>query len=132
MWGGSIDCLAPHRSSSRPLFGKCEILNIFDLVKLLNLLFIHRTINLKVPVHISSYFEFNKIFHKVCTRGQSIGLLNQVKPNTTKFGIFSISYQAIYCWNFFQHHFSELDLSSISYGKLKHLITSYFLQDYFR
>lgn len=121
---------APHRSPSRHLFGKLKILTIFDSVKLFNMLFIHRSINLKVPSHISSYFNFNKVNHEYDTRGKTIGFLSQVNANTNTFGIFSVKFQAISTWNYFQQHFSALELSLISYRKLKFLITDYYLLSY--
>jgi hypothetical protein len=43
---------ASFRSPSKPLFFQLRILNIFDLVKLLNMLFIHQSLNFEVPPHI--------------------------------------------------------------------------------
>ena len=121
---------APFRSPSKTLFYQLRILNIFDLVKLLNMLFVHQAFNFEVPPHILIAFKFTKLPHSVNTRGKAIGLLSQCKVNTSNYGIFSVSFQAISCWNFFQCHFSNLDLASISYRELKVRISDYFIQSY--
>jgi hypothetical protein len=121
---------ASFRSPSKPLFFQLRILNIFDLVKLLNMLFIHQSLNFEVPPHILVAFKFTKLPHNVNTRGKAIGLLSQCKVNTNNYGIFSVSFQAISCWNFFQCHFSNLDLASVSYRELKTRITDYYKQSY--
>jgi hypothetical protein len=121
---------ASFRSPSKPLFFQLRILNIFDLVKLQNMLFIHQSLNFEVPPHIFVAFKFTKLPHNVNTRGKAIGLLSQCKVNTNNYGIFSVSFQAISCWNFFQCQFSNLDLASVSYRELKTRITDYYKQSY--
>ena len=96
-----IISFAPFRSSSKALFEQLKILNIFDLVKILNILFIHQALNFAVPSHILDAFKFIKLSHNANTRGKAIGLLSQSRVNTNRFGIFSVSFQAISCWNFF-------------------------------
>ena len=115
---------------SKQLFGNLKILTVFDLVKLLNVLFVYETFNFNVPVHISTAFKFKKLQHNFNTKGKRIGIPKQVNVNTNTFGIYSVTYRSINCWNFFQKYFSPLDLTSISYTKLKNLVINYYLQEY--
>jgi hypothetical protein len=118
------------RSPSKPLFSKLKILNIFDLVNLLNVLFVHRVLNSKEPSHITNSFNFTRLSYEINTRAKNIGLLNQRNIHTDSFGKYSVGYQSVSCWNFFQRHFSSIDLTNITPSKLKFLITKFYLDSY--
>jgi hypothetical protein len=70
---------APSRSASSPLFAFFYILKIFDLVKVLNILFVHKFINTALPDDILKTFNFRTPGHTYGTRGRCLNLL--VQPN---------------------------------------------------
>jgi hypothetical protein len=107
-----------------------KILSIFDLVKTLNSLFVHQALNSNLPHFVHSSFNFSKISHNFNTRERSIGILKQNKVNTSSFGLYSLSFQSISCWNQIQRHFYDFDLASCPYLTLKHLLTEYYLSQY--
>jgi hypothetical protein len=121
---------ASPRSPSKPLFRNLKILDIFDLVKMLNTLFVHRVLNSKEPCHILNTFNFSRLSYSFNTRGKVIGLLNQQSIQTDSFGKYSVTYQSVSCWNFFQKHFSIMNLSSFSQKKLQFLVCKYLLDSY--
>ena len=125
-----IITFSPPMSKSNSLFYNLKLLNIFDLIKTLNVLFVHQALNSKLPTHVQSTFNFSKLSHCYHTRGRSIGILNKASVNTSSFGIYSLSYQSVSCWNFLQHQFDNLDLASIDYLTLKHLTSDFYLQQY--
>ena len=121
---------SPPRSPSSPLFARLKILNIFDLVKVLNLLLVHQFFNLKLPTDFHTTFSFTKLNHPYPTRGRNLGLLQLPKINTKSYGENSMCKQAIIQWNHFQHLYPNLELVNITLSKLKSLVTACFLAEY--
>ena len=121
---------SPSQSPSLPLFAELKILTIFDLVKYLNTLFVHQALNTKLPPQVCNTFNFTKPIHNLNTRGSSIGLLTQANVNTIHFGIWSLKFQCVKNWNFFQNHFKSIDLASVSPQKLKTLLYEYLINSY--
>lgn len=125
-----IICFAPPRSHSKPLFYELKVLTIFDIVKMLNVIFVHQVLNLKAPPHIISTFNFSHISHNFITRSKVIGLLKKCKINTDSFGKYSLTFQCTTNWNFFQKYFYCQDLSTVNIHKLKSIISKYYLDSY--
>jgi hypothetical protein len=70
------------RSPSSPLFARLKILQIFDLVKVLNVLFVYQFLNAKLPTDLRNTFSFTKIDHFYSTRSKALGILKIPKVNT--------------------------------------------------
>ncbi|MEM6831004.1 MAG: reverse transcriptase family protein [Bacteroidota bacterium] len=121
---------SPPRSPSAPLFSRLKILNVFDLVKLFNILFVHQYLNSELPSDLYSTFSFKRIDHSYPTRGQNLGLLKVPKISTTKHGSNSLSYQAITQWNLFQQKHPNAPLSEMPLSQLKSLVTSFLFSQY--
>ena len=113
-------------SPSGPLFTKLKILPIFDLVNYLNTMFVHSFLNNKLPAQLHNTFSFSRLAHKYNTRGSSIGILMQDVVNTNNFGIWCAKFQCIKCWNFFQRHYYDTDLTPLSTYKIKQFLLGYF------
>jgi hypothetical protein len=64
------------RAHSSPLFLELKLLKIFDLVEVLNILFIHQYLNSKLPIDTFHTFTFQKQAHLYGTRGSELGLLS--------------------------------------------------------
>ena len=109
----------PH-SPSAPIFNRLKILNIFYLVKLLNILLVHQ------------YLVFEEIVHAYPTHSQSLGLLKLpfVNVNTTTYGLKSLSNHANFSVEFFQNLFPNTCLAELPLNKLKTLDESHLLSKY--
>jgi len=116
---------APHRSASSPIFVSFSILKIFDLVKVLNILFVHQYLNSALPDYTLNTFNFRTSEHIYGTRGRILNLLAQPNVNTISFGLYSLSKCAISQWNSFQNLNTHTELSTLFYSKLKSMITDH-------
>jgi len=121
---------AERYTPSSPIFSELRILKIFDLVKILNILFIHQYLNLNLPIDTLNTFQFLKIAHIYETRGREAGLLSYSSYKSTFYGLNSLTRLAIEQWNYFQLLFPNTDLDSTPYGILKRVITKHFIDSY--
>jgi len=115
---------------SSPLFKSFKILKIFDLVKVLNIMFVHQFLNSNLPADLLDYFKFNKLNHPYKTRGTGLGLLTLPNSNTTRYGLHSLSKTTISEWNSLQQLYPQLSLSLMSLKALKSLSVRHYLSIY--
>ena len=118
------------RTHSSPMFAELGILNFFDQVEVLNILFVHQHINGKLPMDTLRTLNFDKISHDTGTRGSTLGLLSRSNVNTKTFGLNSLSWLSIQQWNNLQLKFSSVKLADLSLSKLKSLARSHYLEHY--
>lgn len=118
------------RQSSIPLLSQCKILRISDFITLSNILLVFNILNSLTPNDVCNLFNLKIIQSTYQTRNSSIKLLNRPVVRTSKFGVNSILYQCILCWNRFQQHFSRHDLASLSSGQIKSKCKLFFLESY--
>ena len=121
------------RAHSAPLFARLKILSIFDLVKVLNILFVHQVLNKKVPDEVSNYFQFTMKKHAHNTRESFAGCLEIPNVNTSSYGISSLRYQSISAWNYISRSCVdsiETQLINRRHSSVKRLITNHFLSLY--
>ena len=121
------------RAHSAPLFSRLNILTIFDLVKMQNVLFFHRVLNYKVPDGVRNYFQFTLKSHEHNTRESRAGCLEIPNVNSSSYGINSLSYQSISTWNSISRSYVdsiESQLINCKYSVLKHLLKQHFLNQY--
>ena len=121
------------RAHSAPLFSRLNILTIFDLVKMQNVLFVHRVLNYKVPDEVGNYFQFTLKSHEHNTRESRAGCLEIPNVNSSSYGIKSLSYQSISTWNWISRSYVdsiESQLINCKYSALKHLLKQHFLSQY--
>ena len=119
---------------SSPLFSDLKILKIFDLVKCLNIFFIHKFLNNRLPSDLLDFFEFNQLGAEgdgnQVTRGANMRLLFVPSYNTITFGIKSFSKISITQWNNLQRTYPNINLSSSDFGLVKSLAFSHCLGEY--
>ena len=118
------------RSSSAPIFKRLQVLTIFDLVKLLNIRFVHQYINSKLPSDLYDTFSFEQIDHVYPTRCQSLGLLKRRKVSTVTYGLNSLYNQSIIQWNRIKCLHPNTNFVEMSSSILKSLVKSHLLSQY--
>lgn len=117
-------------SSSSTIFANLQILNVFDLVKVLNILFVHQHLNFALPSDILESFNFDSIDHCYDTRGRELSLLVSSSARTTTFGLKSLSKLATSQWNAFQKLYPNIDISTLPYTRVKSLVIYHYLSNY--
>ena len=110
---------SPPRSPSAPLFKRFEILTIFDLVKTLNIIFVHQHLNFQLPPDLCNTIHFNKIDHSYPTRRQSLGLLKCPEVSTVWYGQKSLYIQSITQWNHIKRLHPYTSLTELSTKNIK-------------
>ena len=113
------------RTPSNPIFSNLGILKFFDIVEVLNILFVHQYLNQNLPSDLLKTLKFIKISHSFNTRGNFLGLLKLPSVKTHNYGSNSFSKLAIQQWNDFQ-----LNISESSFQRLKTLLHKSFLSSY--
>ena len=124
-----IITFSPFRAHSAPLFARLKILKIFDLVKVLNILFVHKVLNKDAPDEVCKYFNFKMKNHEHMTRGMNAGCLEVPNVNTNSYGISSLSFQSISNWNCISRtHVDcvEAQLAKLKKSVLKHLLIKHY------
>ena len=106
------------------------ILKFFDIVEVLNVLFVHQYLNQSLPSDLLKTLKFTKISHSINTRGNVLGLLQLPTVRTQSYGSNSFSKLAIQQWNDFQLSHSNLNLSEISLQQLKSLLYRFYFSSY--
>ena len=118
------------RISATPLYSELGILKLFDQVEIMNILYVHKYLNGKLPVDTLKTLNFEKVDHSFATRGNVIGLLKQPSATTTNFGLYSFSNLSVNQWNNLQKNHPNLCLSELRLSKLKTLSTKFYLNKY--
>ena len=120
------------RAHSFPLLLDFKLLSFFDFVKYLNILFLFKLLNQKLPLPLLQSLKFKRLNdsdrHNVI-RCKS-GLLKIPEVNTVTYGNYSILYQSILVWNEIQKYLAFDDISTLTLGRLIELIKLYFLSSY--
>ena len=117
-------------ASSSPLFLRLGILNFFDFIKYLNIVFVYNVINCNCPISILDAFNFTFNIRDRETARLKKGILRLPKCSTISFGNRSIHYQSVLAWNNLQQYLSVVDLSLLPFHRLKYLTKFYFLSSY--
>ena len=68
--------------------------------------------------------------HNHNTRNASNNNLVLPSVNTNLYGVCSIKYQSILCWNKINNMFNEIQLISLSKNQCRNLITKHYLSNY--
>ena len=79
------------RSPSNPIFFNLGILKFFDLVEVLNILFVHQHSNRDLPEDLLNTLNLSKTSHSFNTRGSTLGLLQLSFVKTKFYGLNSFS-----------------------------------------
>ena len=117
-------------SHTSPIFYDLKILKFFDIVKFLNILFVYKFLNGKVPSAIRNTFKFQHFDSYSSIRRRKTGVLVQHRFKTFSFGLHSIENQSILSWDTIHSELEIDNLSKLPYSKLQDLIKSFFLDNY--
>ena len=118
------------RAPSSPIFANLDILNFFDLVKVLNIQFVHKFLNSELPSDTLNTLAFNKISHYHSTRSNFLGLLIEPLCQSKTFGCYSFRRLAILQWNSLQRLHPNINLSEAKPQQLKSIATKHYLNSY--
>ena len=118
------------RTSPTPLYAELGILKVFDLVKLMNILYVHQYLNSELPTDTLETLELTKINHSYGTRSNAVGLLKRPNVNTSTYGLASFTRVSSNHWNELQAQFSNVNLSELSLSRLKSSTTDHLLSLY--
>ena len=91
---------ADFNAHSDVLFKDLRILKIHDNVKVQNCLFVHDSLNNKLPNCFKNYFTMLSDLHDTKTKACELGCLFTPHFRTTKFGLKSFTRKCIDNWNF--------------------------------
>ena len=117
------------QAPANPLYVKCEVLKLCDMVKLNNCLFVHDYLNNALPVCFTDFFEKLTLrYTSIITRNSSLGALYVPSVRTSSSGIQSITFRSIQCWNQISKA-HNIDLSNVSRSSLKILLKQYFINE---
>ena len=87
------------RTEAQPLYADNKILQLKDLIKLNNCLFIHDYLHDLLPDCFQGYYLPLNTIYDLGTKNSKLGCLFVPFKNTTKYGINSITHQSILTWN---------------------------------
>ena len=118
------------RVSATPLYAEVGVLKLFDQVKLMNILYIHKYLNGKLPQDTLKTLKFERTSHSIGTKGNSIGLLKRPNVKTTYYGLNSFSRSSLNQYNELQKHNRNVGLRELRFSKLKSLATDFLLNQY--
>ena len=107
-------------SPSNECFKELGFIKLSDLVKVNNILLTHKILNSNFPSRITFIFSLSFSLHDHETRSSKNRLLFKPSFRTFKYGIFSITYQAITHWNELQVHFKHINPILLKLSLLKH------------
>ena len=62
------------RTSSNPIFSNLGILKFYNLIEILNILFVHQLFDIDLPEDLLNTFDFSKISHSFKTRRSYLSL----------------------------------------------------------
>ena len=120
---------ADFRCNADPLFKFHKVLKLDDFIALQNCLFVHDSINNKLPSCFNSYFQSIKEIHPINTKSSVLGCIHVPYFSTTKYGLNSISRKCIDSWNFFTKKFN-CNLIELTRSVLKRRLSSFFIDSY--
>ena len=113
-----------------PLFKRCNILKVQDMVKIENVLHVYDYINDSLPKCFQDDFsQLRDVYSTVQTRNSNLGCLYIPGRKTSRYGLFSISHQCINDWNTFTRQF-KTKLNQLSRNMLKSLLKQHFINSY--
>ena len=117
------------RTEALPLYADNSTLQLKDLIKLNNCLFIHDYLNDLLPDCFKDYYiPLNSLYFEG-TKNAKLGCLFVPFKKSTKYGINSITHQSILTWNSMSKVL-KTNLTQISRHDLKSSLSEYFLNQY--
>jgi hypothetical protein len=118
------------RVSATALYAELGLLKLFDQVKVMNILYVHKFLNGNLPSDVLSTLKFEKLNHSIGTRGNTNGLLKLSIVNTLNYGLNSFSRLSSIQWNEIQNSYSEVNLCELRLANIKSLASKFFISKY--
>ena len=113
-----------------PLFSKAKILKFIDFIQLENCIFVNKSVSGSLHPLFSQVYLFVNDHHNYNTRFASNGLLKIPTNNTSIYGTKSFETSTISSWNFFESHFTGINLKETFVNQITDLIKNYFFSLY--
>ena len=121
---------ADFQEPSSKLYQKSRILKFEDHVWINNYLYVHDSINRRLPPCLQDKFQYIHECHHHQTRNSSQHCVKLPKSYTIAYGIHSITDQAARSWNYFQITYAKENLHLLSRGVSKQKLTRHILDTY--
>ena len=112
------------RARTNLIYQNLNILSLSKLVFLLNCLLVHSQLTNNIPIGLRNTFVPTNRVHNHATRHASQSIVTPV-TRTTKYGLYSITYQCASSWNKLVAAHSHANLSTLSIPSLKKYIKKY-------
>ena len=116
------------RASATPLFRKCNILKLGDIINVQNFLFAHDSLTCNLPSSLLGQFSLVNTGNN--TRNEMYHQLNRDRSNTITYGSFSIKSKSIDVWNSINKLFFNENMQHEKRLYCKKKVTRYFLDRY--
>ena len=116
------------RTSATPLFRKCNILKLCDIVTLQNFLFAHDSLRGNLPSSLTGRFSLVNTVNN--TRNEMYHQLNRDRSKTITYGSFSIKTRSIDIWNSINKLFHNENLQQKKKLYCKKKVTKFLLERY--
>ena len=112
------------------LYQKSQILKFQDSINVTNYLYVHNSLNKRLPVALTDKFQYIHENHSIHTRHSAKQCIKLPIARTSQYGIYSIDGSSARTWNSYQitHHKSNLHLQSPYSCKktlTQHLLSTY-------
>ena len=126
---------ADYRAPPSELYKKSGILKLQDNIKIDNFLYVHNSLNRRLPSCLNNQFNYMKIQTEQNTRNAKIlstkeSLVELPKSRTTFYGIQSITDQSARIWNYMQITQAPLNLHLSSRNVCKEKLKNLFVETY--
>ena len=121
---------ANYREPTTKLYQKSGILKFQDNIRLHNYLFVHDSMNRRLPACFYDKFQYLHEVHVHSTRSAAQQCVTLPKSRTLVYGLYSITDQSSRSWNNLQIMNSSDNLHVLSRNICKKKITNKFLQKY--
>ena len=118
------------RVSANPLLINLELLNVFDQVKITNIIYVHKYFNANLPTDCLQTLTFEKTQHRIETKDKYIELIFRPNVNTTNYGLNSFTRISSNQWNELQRKFDDKKLSELDSKELKDNSKEYYRSKY--
>ena len=116
------------RASVSPLFRKCNILKLCDIVSLQNFLFAHDSLRGNLPMSLTGRFSLVNTVNN--TRNEMYHQLDRDRTNTITYGSFSIKSKSTDIWNYINKLFFNENFQQKKRVYCKRKVTEFLLGRY--
>ena len=121
---------ANYREPTSKLYQKSEILKFKDNITLNNYLYVHNSLNRRLPTALLDKFSYLHDSHQYFTRNSALQCVKLPTSRTLVYGIDSITGKSSRAWNYMQINCSSDNLHLLSRNACKKIIKQFYLDSY--